>query len=99
MHSRLATRNREAERSGVGGVHLDRRRSIPSVLHVHQDRTAADVAILDVLLLAATSGVERDFVRFATVRAIDVCLRLGGTIAKGEVGIEIRKRPIVLREI
>src|SRR5207249_2817020 len=81
--------------AGVSGVErLDRdvgsaRRA---VAHRHAPRAAADLAVLDVLLQDAASGVETELARRSAVRAHDQRLGVSGAIALGKVilrGIEV----------
>ena len=62
-------------------LNRDRRRAVFIVLHVHIPGTAADLAILDILLLVAAAGVERDAHELAAPRAgnLGVGVEVAGT--------------------
>ena len=96
---------REVERTRAGGalavrgVDLDLCRAVPAVLHVHQPRLAAHLAVLHVLLILPAAGVERDLVRFAAVGTIHDGFRFGSSIAKREFLVDLFLGPVLVLDI
>ena len=54
----------------------------------HPPRLTADLAILEILLRGATTGVNGDFVFLATIRTVDGGCSIHRPIAEGEVVVE-----------
>src|SRR5690348_2192806 len=52
-------------------------------------RLAADLAVLDIVLLVAAARIEGDGVLFATVRADDRPGRVGGAVAERKFVVEL----------
>jgi hypothetical protein len=71
--------------------HLDRDLGSPIGLIVngYPPWSAADLAILDILLLAPTAGIQCDLVDFAAVRAVYRGAGLDGAVAERELLIQI----------
>src|SRR5947207_100846 len=68
---------------------------LPVVLHVHQQRAAADLAILDILLVFSAAGVERDFIVLAAVWTRDHLFRFGSPIADRKLIFDILFGPFL----
>src|SRR5690349_6373484 len=59
--------------------------AVRAVPHDHPPRPAADVAVFDVLLRRAATGVETELVGFTTVRAHNYDLIVGDAVPEGKI--------------
>src|SRR5690348_5305651 len=59
--------------------------AVRAVPHDHPPRPAADVAVFDVLLRRAATGVETELVGFTTVRAHNYDLIVGGAVPQRKI--------------
>lgn len=59
--------------------------AVRAVPHGHPPWPAADVAVFDILLRGAATGVETELVGFTTVRAHDHDLIVGGAVPQRKI--------------
>src|SRR5215208_6212094 len=71
--------------SGGGDV----RGSVASVMYRDAPRLTADLTVLDIVLVATTSGVDADCDRLPTIRTADVGTRIRRAVAEWEVALEV----------
>src|SRR3712207_1322050 len=74
--------------------HLHARRAVARVLDVDAPRLAAHRAVLDVRLVRAAPGVERDLVLLAAVWADHDAGEVRRAVAEREVSVEIGTVPV-----
>jgi hypothetical protein len=58
-------------------------------VHFDLPRLATHLAILDILLVGATSGVQRNAADLATIGTAHLSRHFGGAVAQRELGIQI----------
>jgi len=63
--------------------------SVGEIVNAHVPRAAADLAVLDILLIAAASRIQRDLVDFSTIGAANGSPSFGGAVSEGELLIQI----------
>src|SRR5215213_6187025 len=69
----------------VGSLHIDMHIALLVVRYQHAPRTAAHLAVLDVLLRGAAAGVECDLVFLAAVGAHHGGFRFRCAVTEGEI--------------
>jgi len=58
-------------------------------MHFDLPRLAAHLAILDILLVGATSGIQRNTADFAAIGTTHIGRHLGGAVTQRELRIQI----------
>src|SRR3954464_14608850 len=77
-----------APSSRIRPDHLDVGVAVARIADVHQPGAAADLAVLDVLLIPPAARVEGDLVRLSAVWALDERLRLRIAVDEGELVVD-----------
>jgi hypothetical protein len=73
----------------VEGCRGDVRGSVAPIMYRYSPGLTADLAVFDIILIAAATGIDADGVRLAAVRTDNVRARIGGAVAERKVTIEI----------
>jgi hypothetical protein len=63
--------------------------AVVAIMYRDAPRLTADLAVLHIVLLVATAGIERDRILFATVRTHDGPNGVCCAVAEGKVAVEV----------